>query len=125
MRQYAKFYYDRGYYVLLADSRGHGESEGGYYGFGAHDRFDIISWIEVLITDYQMEDIILHGNSAGAAAVLMTSGETLPVHVKGIVADSGFTTMKEELTHQLKHLSSKPCSPFILIPIFISYFFYG
>lgn len=122
MRQYAKFYYDRGYHVLLTDSRGHGESEGGYYGFGGHDRFDIISWMEVLITDYQMEDIILHGNSAGAAAVLMTSGETLPVHVKGIVADSGFTTMKEELTHQLKHLYRMPGFPLIPITSMITKF---
>ncbi len=122
MRQYAKFYYDRGYHVLLTDSRGHGESEGGYYGFGGHDRFDILSWMEVLITDYQMEDIILHGNSAGAAAVLMTSGETLPVHVKGIVADSGFTTMKEELTHQLKHLYRMPGFPLIPITSMITKF---
>lgn len=129
MRQYAKYYVDRGYHVLLTDSRGHGESEGGYYGFGGHDRFDILNWIEVLITKYHINSIILHGNSAGAAAVLMTSGETLPVQVKGIIADSGFTTMREELTHQLKHLYRMPGFPLIPITSMITKFragyFYG
>src|SRR5699024_7908481 len=56
---------------------------------------------------------ILHGNSMGAAAVLMTSGEALPEQVKGIIADSSFTTMTDELTHQLKHLSRMPSSALI------------
>src|SRR5699024_11856452 len=72
------------------------------------DRLDIVSWIRVLTVDFHMEDIILHGNSMGAAAVLMTSGEALPEQVKGIIADSSFTTMTDELTHQLKHLYRMP-----------------
>src|SRR5699024_548600 len=115
MRQFAKLYHDLGYHVLLIDARGHGESEGGYYAFGGHDRLDIVSWIRVLTLDFHMEDIILHGNSMGAAAVLMTSGEVLPQQVKGIIADSSFTTMSAELTHQLKHLYRIPGFP--LIPI--------
>lgn len=113
MRQFAKFYYDQGYNVLLTDSRGHGDSEGGYYAFGGHDRYDILNWIRGLIVEFNMEEIILHGNSAGAAAVLMTSGEALPAQVKGIVADSSFTTMTEELTHQLKNLYGVPGFPLI------------
>jgi len=115
MRQFAKLYHDLGYHVLLIDARGHGESEGGYYAFGGHDRLDIVSWIRVLTVDFHMEDIILHGNSMGAAAVLMTSGQALPEQVKGIIADSSFTTMTDELTHQLKHLYRMPGFP--LIPI--------
>lgn len=122
MRQYAKFYYDRGYDVLLTDSRGHGESEGGYYGFGGHDRFDMLRWIDYLIVKEQISDIVLHGNSMGAATVLMTSGEPLPEQVKGIIADSGFTTMKEELSHQLKHLYRMPSFPLIPITSFITKF---
>ena len=102
MGNYTKFYYERGYNILMPDSRGHGESEGDYYGYGWHDRLDLIGWIDQLITEYGAEEIVLHGNSAGAAAVLMTSGEVLPDQVKAIIADSGYTTMKEELNHQLK-----------------------
>src|SRR5690625_5220511 len=66
MGDYTKFYYDRGYDILMPDSRGHGDSEGKYYGYGWHDRLDLIDWIDVLITEHHAEEIILHGNSAGA-----------------------------------------------------------
>lgn len=115
MRQFSKLYHDLGYHVLLIDARGHGESEGGYYAFGGHDRLDIVNWIRILTVEFHMKDVVLHGNSMGAAAVLMTSGEALPTQVKGIIADSSFTTMTEELTHQLKHLYRMPGFP--LIPI--------
>src|SRR5699024_5039064 len=73
--------------------------------------------------------IILHGNSAGAAAVLMTSGETLPEQVKAIIADSGFTSMKEELEHQLKHIYGLPSFPLLditsLIATLRAGFFFG
>lgn len=115
MGDYAKFYYDRGFNILMPDSRGHGESEGDYYGYGWHDRLDIIGWINQLIEEYDMKEIVLHGNSAGAAAVLMTSGEVLPEQVKGIIADSGYTSMKDELKHQLKHLYGLPAFPLLEI----------
>ncbi len=120
MGDYTKFYYDRGYNILMPDSRGHGESEGEYYGYGWHDRLDLIGWIDQLITDYGVEEIVLHGNSAGAAAVLMTSGEELPNEVKAIIADSGYTTMKEELKHQLKHLYGLPSFPLLDITSLIT-----
>lgn len=120
MGDYTKFYYDRGYDILMPDSRGHGESEGDYYGYGWHDRFDLLNWIDVLINDYDAEEIILHGNSAGAAAVLITSGEVLPEQVRAIIADSGYTTMKEELKHQLKHLYGLPSFPLLDITSLIT-----
>jgi len=129
MGNYTKFYFDRGYNILMPDSRGHGESEGDYYGYGWHDRLDLLNWIDRLIGDYGTEEIILHGNSAGAAAVLMTSGETLPEQVKAIIADSGFTSMKEELEHQLKHIYGLPSFPLLDITSLIAKlragFFFG
>lgn len=113
MGDYAKFYYDQGFDVLMPDARGHGESEGEYIGYGWHDRLDYVNWIDMLITDFEAEDIILHGNSMGAATVLMTSGEELPEEVKGIIADSSYTTVMEELTHQLKHLYNLPAFPLL------------
>ncbi|RKQ33870.1 alpha/beta hydrolase [Oceanobacillus halophilus] len=113
MGQYAKFYYDQGFDVLIPDARGHGESEGDYIGYGWHDRLDYLGWIELLIDRYKSEQILMHGNSMGASAVLMTSGEDLPEEVKGIIADSGYTTVKEELTHQLRHLYNLPAFPLL------------
>lgn len=113
MGDLVKYYHDKGFDVLMPDARGHGESEGDYIGYGWHDRFDYIDWIDMLIEEYDEESIILHGNSMGATLVTMTSGEDLPEEVKGIIADSGYTTVKEELTHQLKHLYNLPAFPLL------------
>src|SRR5690625_284775 len=113
MGKLAKLYYEEGFDVLLPDSRGHGDSEGDYIGYGWHDRLDYLDWIDLLVEDYDAEDIILHGNSMGAATVLMTSGEDLPDEVKGIIADSGYTTVKDELAHQLQHIYGLPSFPLL------------
>lgn len=114
MGKLAKFYYDQGFDILLPDARGHGESEGDYIGFGWHDRLDIKMWAEYLTT-YGEDQIILHGDSMGAATVLMTSGEELPDEVKGIIADSAYSSVKEELAHQLKHIYNLPAFPLISV----------
>ncbi|SES67864.1 hypothetical protein SAMN05421676_101152 [Salinibacillus kushneri] len=113
MDDYVKFYYDQGFDILMPDARGHGESEGDYIGYGWHDRKDYLGWIDILIEQKDAEQIFLHGNSMGAATVLMTSGEELPQEVKGIIADSGYTSVKEELTHQLKYLYGVPSFPLL------------
>lgn len=121
MGDYTKFYFDNDYHILMPDLRGHGESEGDYYGYGWHDRLDIIDWTQFLINQYDINEIVLHGNSAGAAAVLLTSGEkTLPKEVKAIVADSSYSTMKDELAHQLKHLYGLPATPLLEITSMIT-----
>jgi uncharacterized protein len=115
MDDLVKFYYDQGFDVLMPDARGHGESEGDYVGYGWHDRLDYLKWIDLLIRKYDATDIFLHGNSMGAGLVLMTSGEDLPEEVKGIIADSGYTSVKEELEHQLKYLYHLPAFPILAI----------
>lgn len=115
MGDLVKFYYDQGFDVLMPDARGHGESDGDYIGYGWHDRFDYEEWINMLIDEYDEDHIILHGNSMGATLVLMTSGQELPPEVRGIIADSGYTTVKDELTYQLKHLYHLPAFPLLNI----------
>lgn len=113
MGKYAKFYYDQGFDILLPDARGHGASEGNYIGYGWHERLDYKDWIKYLIQQHDAEQIILQGNSMGAATVLMTSGEQLPPQVKGIIADSAYSTVKKELAHQLKSIYGYPSFPLL------------
>lgn len=121
MGDYTKFYYENDFHILMPDARGHGNSEGNYYGYGWHDRLDIINWTQFLIDNYNVEEVVLHGNSAGAATVLITSGEqSLHEEVKAIIADSSYTTMKDELAHQLKHLYSLPPTPLLEITSLIT-----
>lgn len=106
LREYAyylKFYHELGFHILLPDNRAHGESEGKYIGFGWLDRLDCIQWIEK-IKDYFHKDlqIVLHGISMGSATVLMASGEELPNDVKCIISDCGFTSVYDEIRHEMK-----------------------
>ena len=111
MPEITRFYYEEGYNILKPDARGHGKSEGNYIGYGWKDRLDVKEWINLLINEKGQDAIFLHGFSMGAATVLMTSGEDLPDEVKGIIADSGYTSVNEELAHQLKYLYHLPAFP--------------
>lgn len=87
------YFYGKGVNILLIDMRAHGESEGEYITFGVHERLDLRDWVyfamEKLGTDIE---IVLHGISMGASTVLMASALDLPDNVKGLIADSGFTS---------------------------------
>lgn len=110
-----KFYYEQGYDILKPDARGHGLSEGNYIGYGWHDRRDYVQWSKFLVEEAGAVDIFLHGFSMGAATVLMASGEELPKQVRGIIADSGYTTVLEELSHQLKYMYHLPAFPIMQV----------
>lgn len=115
MGAYAKLYAENlGYDVLIPDARGHGESEGEYIGFGWHERRDYIQWIRYLAGELGAEaEIVLHGVSMGGATVLMASGEPLPPQVKVIVADCAYTSVKAELSYQLRRMYKLPSFPFL------------
>lgn len=101
---FIRFYHEHGFHVLIPDDRAHGDSEGEYIGFGYYDRLDIMQWIMRIqeYFDYHPLNIMLHGVSMGASAVLMASGEELSSDVKCIVADCGYASAREQLTNVLK-----------------------
>lgn len=110
----ADYFLKHGYAMLLPDARAHGESEGEYIGFGCLDRKDALEWIDWLIRECGEDvEIMLFGTSMGGATVLMTSGLELPVNVKGIVSDCGFTSPKEVFTHVLNNMYHLPAFPAI------------
>ncbi|MBD7967135.1 alpha/beta hydrolase [Paenibacillus gallinarum] len=115
MAGFARFYVEElGFRVLMPDHRGHGASEGDYIGFGWHDRLDYMRWIDFVIKKMgENSEILLHGISMGAASVLMASGEKLPSQVKGIISDCGYTSVKDELSYQMKQMFKLPSFPFI------------
>ncbi len=108
----AKNFYLRGYNVLLPDCRAHGDSEGKYIGMGWLDRRDIVQWVHKIIEMQPDAEIVLYGISMGAAAVMMASGEDdLPVHVKCIIEDCGYSSVWEQLSSELKTLLNMPPFP--------------
>jgi len=103
MGVYARWYHERGYQVLLPDLRGHGESEGRYIAMGWHDRMDLFGWLFWILLRDREAEIVLHGVSMGASAVLMAAGETLPENVRAAVSDCAFTSAWDELRDQAAH----------------------
>lgn len=106
MSSYAKKFYDMGYNILIPDLRSHGKSDGNSIGMGWIDRLDLLKWIHYILKENKDAKIILHGVSMGAATVSMVSGENLPINVKGIIADCGYTSVWEQFSHKLKDMYS-------------------
>lgn len=111
---FAQIFYNLGFDCLAPDARGHGKSEGDYYGFGWNERLDYQLWIQKII-EYKGPDvkILLYGISMGAATVMMTSGETLPDNVKLVIEDCGYTSVYDEMAFQIKNLFKLPAFPII------------
>lgn len=94
----ARFLHEHGCSLLFIDQRCCGESEGEFITFGAKEQYDVVRWVyDIADKNERGLPIYLYGESMGAAAVLMASGHRLPREVKGIIADCGFRSMKEEL----------------------------
>ncbi|WP_217586087.1 alpha/beta hydrolase [Lentibacillus saliphilus] len=115
MGLYGKYYYETlGYHIFMADARGHGDSEGDYYGFGWHDRLDLIAWTNQLVERLGPNtEVVWHGLSMGAATVLMASGEDVPDQVKAIVADSPYESVYDLFAYQMKRMFHLPAFPIL------------
>lgn len=116
MGLFGEYYYEElGYNIFMPDLRGHGTSGGEYYGFGWHDRLDLLDWVdEIIQMNGQDSEVILHGLSMGAATVVMASGEPLPQQVKAVIADSAYTSVYDLFQYQMErmfHLPDKPILP--------------
>jgi fermentation-respiration switch protein FrsA (DUF1100 family) len=104
MGEFGRWYRRRGFNVFLADARGHGMSGGNYVGMGVLEQRDYLGWLRRVVSTVGGDaKVVLHGLSMGASTALMLSAHPhLPTEVKAVIADSGFTTIKDELAHQLR-----------------------
>lgn len=94
----ARFLHENGCSLLFIDQRCSGLSEGKYITFGAKEHLDVQQWAYYIAKRNKKGlPIYLYGESMGATSVLMASGHHLPQEVKGLIADCGFHSMKEQL----------------------------
>jgi len=98
-----RFYHENGFNILVADQRANGNSEGGYSTFGVREREDCKDWCWMLRRRLGADlPIFMDGVSMGGTTVLMSTALVLPENVKGIIADCGFTSPWDIMTHVLK-----------------------
>lgn len=100
-----RWLYDCGCSLLITEQRAQGLSEGKYMGFGIQERRDCLAWLK-WIEENSRTDIpaYLYGMSMGAATVLMAAGEPLPIFVKGVIADCGFSSAYDMILNYGKQL---------------------
>jgi len=109
------YHSDLNYNIFMPDARGHGKSEGNYYGFGWPDRLDLIDWTKLLVEKFGTDiKVAYHGLSMGAATVLMASGEEeLPRQVKAIIADSPYASVYQLFQYQMNRMFHLPAFPLL------------
>lgn len=106
----AKIFAENGFNVFCPDLRAHGKSAGKTIGMGYLDYFDMQLWIKKLIEIFGNEvQIVVSGWSMGAATSLMLSDFNCK-NIKGIIADSAYTSAYEEFACVLKqrHFPTEP-----------------
>lgn len=109
------YHNDLDYNIFMPDARGHGKSEGNYYGFGWPDRLDLIDWTQLLVEKLGTDiKVVYHGLSMGATTVLMASGEEeLPSQVKAIIADSPYASVYQLFQYQMNRMFHLPAFPLL------------
>lgn len=109
--RYIPDYHEMGYNIVAIHQTGAGLSEGKYVTFGALEAGDGVLWAKYIAEKFPGCEIFMHGDSLGAATVLMMTGkEDLPENVKFCVADSPYASAEYEFSSLLKafHLPGKP-----------------
>lgn len=106
---------EKGWHLLMPEQRGHGGSEGDYFGFGFHEHYDLQAYISMVCDHDPEAQILLLGVSMGAATVMMAAGEYLPANVKCVIADCGYTSGWDQNVHMLKSKYHLPAFPILHI----------
>jgi len=89
----ARLAMEQGHNVLLVDQRAHGESDGHTITFGIRERQDCLDWVRWGVERFGRDiPILLYGISMGGATVLMAADVGLPDNVRGIIADSPYSS---------------------------------
>ena len=105
------FYHAMGMNLLIPDQRCHGKSEGKYITFGVKESDDMLRWLEYHNRQFGDYPVILSGLSMGASTMLYLADADLTENVKGIIADCGFTSPKEIISHVFTSVTHLPAGP--------------
>ena len=116
MNPYAEEYLNNNYIVLQPDNRAHGDSQGDFIGMGYLDQYDLLQWIQYIIMQDPEAEIVLHGVSMGASALMMLSSQdNIPDNIIAIIEDSGYKSADDYLAWKLKKKAHLPAFPAIPI----------
>lgn len=114
MYPFAYWYYEQGYHVIVPDLRCQGESEGDFIGMGWTDHYDCMLWVDYILSQDADAGIVLHGQSMGAAAALMMSGdEDLSENIDAVISDCAYTDAYSMFGEKIKEWFYLPAFPLV------------
>ena len=100
---------EKGHNTLVIDQRAHGKSGGTAITFGIRERQDCLAWIDYALKRFGKDvQILLSGVSMGAATVLMACEYPLPKNIKGVIADSPFSSPEAIIRKVCKEMGYPP-----------------
>ncbi|MDF7641582.1 alpha/beta hydrolase [Bifidobacterium sp. ESL0784] len=109
MAKYAHRFAGLGFTVLTPASRCHELSGGKYIGMGALEHRDLLQWTETIVGNDPKAQILLDGNSMGAATVMLAAGDpNLPKNVKAAIADCGYSSLEDQFLYNARNLYHAP-----------------
>ncbi|MGI5989604.1 MAG: alpha/beta hydrolase [Lachnospiraceae bacterium] len=102
--------------VLLIDERGTNQSGGDYITYGALEKRDIARWAVWLDSHEGGKlPIYLFGVSLGCASVELATALPLPSSVKGVIADCGYSSVRDIFADQARRVLHLPPYPLLWI----------
>lgn len=114
MYPFAYWYHQQGYHVVVPDLRCQGESEGDFIGMGWTDASDCMLWLDEILAQDSQAQIVLHGQSMGAAAALMMAGKKdLPEQVRAVISDSSYTDAYSMFGEKIREWFNLPAFPLV------------
>ncbi|MCH5255516.1 MAG: alpha/beta hydrolase [Lachnospiraceae bacterium] len=114
MYPFAYWYHEQNYHVIVPDLRCQGESEGDFIGMGWTDHYDCERWINYILSCDPDSQIVIHGQSMGAATSLMMTGEEkLSDHIKAVVSDCAYTDAYSMFGEKIKDWFHLPAFPLV------------
>ena len=113
MAKQAIGFYEMGYNCLFPYMRGHRKSAQNHCSMGYFERYDVIAWIEYIVSLDPDAQIVIIGESMGAATTMLVTGEELPANVKCAIEDCGFTNCQDQFACQIGNVLHLPEFPFL------------
>ncbi|WP_271398034.1 alpha/beta hydrolase [Salinicoccus roseus] len=112
--KYLNMFTDMGYNCVIYDARRHGNTGGVHSTYGFYEKYDLETVVDYLFDHYGPDvEVGIHGESMGAATMLLYAGE-LSNRARFYISDASFSTFGDELTNIFSQYT-KIGSPLILI----------
>lgn len=109
MAKWAHRFAKLGFTVLVPAQRAHELSEGRCVGMGWLEHNDLLAWIHLIVESDPDARILLHGNSMGAATVMMAAGDPrLPRNVVSAIEDSGYASVRMQFIDSARSMFHLP-----------------